>query len=1348
MPRRCALNVRRVARTCAFRRSRARGALAAITSLVVFTGFASVAAQASVAAAPAGRARPASGASMPPALASDVAQRLPADAQRLLAAARMWSTKHRDDLASQSIDKALLIAPDAPDLLAEQARIQLRIGRTREAQDALARLRRQSPGSAQTEALADELRVATSGREEFATIRLLARSGQSAEAARRLVALFPHGASPGPLGVEYYQILSGTKEGRVLAVDGLRQRIAANPDDVDAMLVLAGLLNGSSDTRAEANRLAWRLALRPDADHAAAMNVWRHVLQSAGADPAYRDALRAWLALVPDDAEFQDRVAAIDARLDAQRRLERDPDYIAQQRGLKALARGDLASAEPLLAQAAHARADDANAVGGLGLARMREGRRDEARVLFLRAAALDADDRGKWEGLARTAAFWGTLADGRAAAAAGRAQDAANAARAALAMQPDSPDAKLLLADALLAQHDWQGAEPLLRSLLSARAPGLGAVRSMQTLLDQTGRGEQFGPLIEALRSRFSDPADRRSLDAMRGGVLADEASREAAQGKLGPAAQRYEASLRLSPDAPWTRFALARLYRDIGLPQLGRDVMNDGMKQSASPEMFYASALYLNSIDDVAGAKQALARVDDAGRSESMRALARTLDAQLTLTGARAAFASGDRAGATRMLEHAETLSADDPDMLAGVGTMLIDAGDADRGLALLRDWIRANPARADAGVRLRYGDLLGHARRDAELDSWLAQIRAIDGLDESERSRLEDQALRLALREIDDALDSDDYARAQRLLARVSAAGQRDPRYALEVADVQRAQGHYDAARAALAPLLAATPNNADAQLALARIEAEDGERRAALAVVRRVVDAAPEDDVDTRISAARRLSVLGQYTEAGQITDALRVAYPGRADVTVQAGRIAQDLGHYQEAESLYRMSAREEKLAGVTSDAADGTPAQAALAGLQQRRDPMIEAGVLPAYKSGDAGISEFHAWQAPVYVQIPYRYDGHFFAHIDTVTLDAGKLSLGDWPNDIGGPNTFTRDTFGTFARVDNADLAQLAQWRANNPALADAVNANVQRYASQRATGVALGTGYVSDAWRVDIGTTPLGFPVHYLVGGIRYRFDAGPASFSASVSRRPQTGSVLAYAGMHDPVTGAVWGGVRRDGIDLHSAVDVGRVSVFADLGVAELTGRNVASNQEVTLRTGFITPVWQRATMRVNTGLIGNAWHYTDNLRFYSYGQGGYYSPQRYLSLGVPLEWEGRHDALTWDITATVGLSNAYEKDSPYYPNGLPSFYGPGFPPLASGSNLVYGGSSTQGVSFSYGISAIAQYRVNAHLVAGVRVEIDHAHDYAPSAGMVYVRYSFDARKKDRSLSPTPVRLYSSF
>ncbi|MGU7854901.1 cellulose synthase subunit BcsC-related outer membrane protein [Burkholderia orbicola] len=1248
-----------------------------------------------------------------------------ADARRELDTARMWGIKHRDDLARDALRKGLLIAPGDPELLAEQVRVLLRLGDAKGAQASLARLQAQSPNAPATRRVADEYRVATSGRGEMAQIRLLARSGRADEAARRIVALFPNGAPSGALGAEYYQIVSNAPGGRQPAIAALRRAVAADPRDTSASMALARLLNQRDDTRAEANRIAWSLAKRADADHTEAMALWRRVLQSAGRDPAYLDALHAYLALAPDDTEFRDRAAGLDQQRDAQRRLERDPDYIAQQRGLQALARGDLAAADPLLARAARARADDADALGGLGLLRLREGRHDEARALFARAATRATDQRGKWQGLARTAQFWGLLAQGREAASAGRPRDAERAARAALAMQPDNPDAKLQLADALLAQRDWAQAEPLLRGLLAARSPSLSAVRDTATLYENTGRADRIGPLLDALQGRVTGADDRRTLDGLRGDVLANEARALAEKGARGPAAQRYEAAVRAAPDAPWTRFALARLYRDMGLPQLGRTVMDDGLALSDTPEMRYANALYRNSLDDVVGAQAALAPVDDAHRSDGMRALARKLDAESALADARGAHARGDRAAFAATLAHAQASAPDDPDMLAAIGAQWIDAGEPERGLAPLRDWIAAHPRDADADVRLRYGDLLGRAGRDDALAAWLDTLRGDPSLTPAQTARLEDQSLRLVLRQTDDAIARQDYAQARTLLDRASPAGRADKRYALELADLERAQGHYDAARDALAPVVARTPDDADTQLALARIDEDSGNRAAARERVQAVLARTPDDDVDTQLSAVRRLNALRRPDEAAQVTERLQAAYPARADVTVAAGRVAEAQGRYDDAASLYRLSQSQERATGVSPGRDGLTPAQAAFADLQQRRNPEIETGWIPAYKSGDEGISSYRAQQVPIYMQLPIRYDGHVFAQVDTVHLDPGTL-------DTSVPGAYSLKTFGTYAALRAQPNPQAAALLANPPGSLH-----------QSTTGVALGAGYLSDAWRFDLGTSPLGFPVHYLVGGVRYRFDAGPASFSVNASRRPETSSVLSYAGMRDPWTGAVWGGVRRDGVNLRASVDVGRTNLFAELGAGVLSGRNVERNAEVTLRTGFTVPVYERATMKVSTGLVGNAWHYAQNLRYYTYGQGGYYSPQRYLSLGVPIEWAGRHDALSWDLTVTGGISNSYEKDSLYYP----TLSGQRAEQVAAG--FVYAGSSTRGVSFSYGVNGIAEYRVNPHLSVGAQLHIDRSHDYAPSSALVYLRYAFDARaSRSWLVTPTPVRLYSDY
>ncbi len=896
---------------------------------------------------------------------------------RLLAAARLWAAKHRDDLALPAVNKALLIAPDDPILIGEALRIYLRLGQARAAAALLARLKARQPNAVVTLQLEDEYRSATSGRDELAMIRLLARGGNSEEAVRRLQALFPHGAPPGMLGAEYYRILAGTPAGYEQAVAALRERVRSDPSDTAAAFALVALLNERGATRGEANRLAQSLAQREDVDHTAAMNAWRNVLQRAGPDPAYLDAMHAYLALNPGDTEFKDRAAALDDQRRARSMLDRDPGYVAEQQGLRALARADLPTADARLARAAKARPNDAQAVGGLGMVRLREARHDEARALFQRAAALEPEQRSKWDSLARTALVWGTIDKARGAAAAGRAQDAERDAQAALALDPTNEQAKQLLADAYLAQRNWPAAEPLLRELLASRPLNVSAVQGMQTLLRETGRESRVPGLLDALNERFRSPSDRAALVGLRADVLTREAQQLASEGKLGPAAEDDEKALRLAPDAPWTRLALARIYSDFRLPQLGRAVMDDGLAIDASPEMRYATAIYRHSIDDPAGAQAALAGIAPNARTEAMRSLADRLDAEAALRRARTAFASGDREAAGRALDEARAKGGADPYLTASIAALLIDENRADEGLALMRDWMADHPSETDVDVELRYGDLLGSAGRDRALDDWLAKLRGTAHLTAAQSARLEDQSLRLLLRETDAALDEKDFSRARLILARASPTAKRDDRYALEQAELERAQGHYDAARAALAPVLARSPDDPAARLALARVLSDSGDRGGALRIVRAVLEAAPSDDVETHLSAARRLDALRRPREAAQLTDALQRNYPNRPDVTTEAGRAAEALGRYDEAAALYRRSLAQERAAGVVSRQPEGTPAQAALADLEQRRDPEIEAGWMPAFKSGDAGISDYHAQQVPIYIQVPYRYEGH-----------------------------------------------------------------------------------------------------------------------------------------------------------------------------------------------------------------------------------------------------------------------------------------------------------------------------------------------------------------------------------
>ncbi|QBR03784.1 tetratricopeptide repeat protein [Paraburkholderia pallida] len=1272
-----------------------------------------------------------------------------AQAAQLLSAARMWMTKNRPDVARGLVQKALLFDPQQADALALMGQIELRLNHTAEAAKILAQLKKTAPNASATQELADAYRLATTDKNELAQIRLLANAGKGEEAAARMRKLFPNGAPKGDIERDYYRIIAGSADGRVQAINELRARIKQNPNDTVAALTLGDLLTDRPNTRMEGLNLIYGVYQRQDSNRARALDYWRAALNSAGRDdPAYYVWYQRYLQEVPDDTDARQTVADLALKLGpkgvaqanaaaasgkgyvppasieagntsggastAARARPAGPGAAARERGLAQLQRGDLKDAEASLQTAQRADPNDGATLGALGLVRLREGRHDEARELFARALKLDPDNAGKWRSLEKTATIWGTIAKARAANSQGQPEQGEALAREALKLDPGNTDAEHILADSLIAQKKWTEAEAVLRPLVDAKTPDMDALRSLVTVLRATHRDNEIGPLITATTPRLT--GSTAELKRLHAELLAIQADQLLAENLKSPAIAKLEDAVRLTPDDAWLRFTLARQYRDLGLPALGRTVMEDGLKVSQSPDMHYATALYLNSVDDVDGAIAQLDAVPAAERSDSMRSLMGNLAAQKKLAQARQLIAQGKEDEARAVLDSAaaDANATNDPQMLASVGREWIAIGETDKGLALVQDWLAAHPDDPAAnGARVRYGELLAAANRDDDWAKWIDATRARPGLTDEQRADLDDQELRLAVRATDRLIESGNLRSAQRTLDAVPERLKSSRRWLLEQADLLEAKGDYKGAMASAQQVLAQQPGDADARLTVARMLERMGRDREAAEMVRGVLADTPADDVDTRLAIARRFTAQGLDQEAQDVIDPLRARYPDRSDVTTQAGRVAQSRGDYNEAASLYRNSLTQEQAEGEQPGPDGLTSAGRALQGLEDRRQGQVATEWYQSNLSGDPGISELHATEIPLYVRIPDGYTGHYFFHADTVYLNAGALPAGS----LGSYD------YGTVPAVDAATRNRI-------PSI------------NETATGVALAAGYeynrANTNWRADIGSTPLGFPISSVLGGLSYRYDFSRASVSVDVSRRAMTSSLVSYAGGRDPVTGETWGGVVRNGFTVRGAHDFGPGTLFTSLGFGLLTGSNVPTNQEFKVRSGYDWTVWKRPDQDVSSGLTINYWQYSKNEHFYTFGNGGYYSPQSYLSFGIPLDWKGRYQKLSWEIDGSVGVSFTNEDRSPYFPTN---------PALqAAAGNPYFGGGS--GGGFSYAVEAALEYRITPHFVAGGRFRLDRSRDYAPNVGLVYLRYFFSPQHGPVPYPPTPVRPYSDY
>ncbi len=67
----------------------------------------------------------------------------------------------------------------------------------------------------------------------------------------------------------------------------------------------------------------------------------------------------------------------------------------------------------------------------------------------------------------------------------------------------------------------------------------------------------------------------------------------------------------------------------------------------------------------------------------------------------------------------------------------------------------------------------------------------------------------------------------------------------------------------------------------------------------------------------------------------------------------------------------------------------------------------------------------------------------------------------------------------------------------------------------SQSDSGASVAVGWRNDVWSWDIGTTPMGFNVVDVVGGISYSDDIGPLGYTVNAHRRPISSSLLAFGG-----------------------------------------------------------------------------------------------------------------------------------------------------------------------------------------------------------------------------------------
>ncbi|MFC4308381.1 cellulose synthase subunit BcsC-related outer membrane protein [Steroidobacter flavus] len=514
--------------------------------------------------------------------------------------------------------------------------------------------------------------------------------------------------------------------------------------------------------------------------------------------------------------------------------------------------------------------------------------------------------------------------------------------------------------------------------------------------------------------------------------------------------------------------------------------------------------------------------------------------------------------------------------------------------------------------------------------------------------------------------------------------------------------------DDARQAVAAIEAVPPESRDtdmnavrdrAQLTVVRELIDSGDTAQARSLLSDVRARANPDDLGVQLNIAYREWQLGDERATAEITDRLAQLAPERADVAMLAARAKYAQRAFGAARDYF-------KHAETVGDAATVLSARQTREQIENRLHNWMSVGAEMRHKPGDDGISSFDARVISSLWHHAVDYERRVWMQADAVSIDAGRLS------------------------ADFDDAADFGSIRAAGPNAA-------RHYTNDRQDGVALGVGYVTDNFAADIGSTPLGFELHHMVGGVEWRPDLPEVSMSLGFSRRAVRSSVLSYGGMRDPISGVRWGGAVQTGPYADAGLYRERYSIAGALRFSEITGEHIPDNKFLGARAAGDWKFFSQPYANASLGLALNYWQYDHNLQNYTLGNGGYYSPQSYVSVTLPLEVWGEYRDWSYRVRGSVAHSQSKTDTISIYPTD---------PALRSAvSSAVFQGDSSSG-STSFSAYAAVERQLSATWIIGMKLDIDRADYYDPTVFSIYLRHTLAPWTTRIAVPPRPIQPYN--
>ncbi|SFF91913.1 Flp pilus assembly protein TadD, contains TPR repeats [Novosphingobium sp. CF614] len=931
--------------------------------------------------------------------------------------------------------------------------------------------------------------------------------------------------------------------------------------------------------------------------------------------------------------------------------------------GFAALDQGNLPGASTQFEKALSVNRKDADALGGLGLVRLREGRFAEAADLLGQASRLGKADQ--WaQGLASARFFAGV------------------------------GNARTLLAQGQVAEAQQQ-AEALVRSGYPEPAP---ALELLGQVYEKQGRYADAADLYRQASQGGGADEKRLQMRAARGRALA-----AAANGDDIGATREFQQGLLLDPDDPWIRYEFAEFMVKRGRVPEAESLLRS-LASNGGADSLYAAALVNADLGRPAEAERLIAMIPETQRTAPMRAFAIGVKTDGAIAQARAMAKTGQQAQALAALRQLGAMPSIPTGKRAAIANALFELGDVPGAAQLAGSALDGEVSSLDdyeglIGVLVRAGreDLaqlaLQRAGRmagtSAEGQRAHARMSAALMTSQADRARL---AGRFA--ESFDILQSaytaaPDNTEILSGLARLYQSGAMPARAAqtfqlvlarkpgdkdalLGLADSAQAAGDRDLSERAQVQALRAFPQDYQVHVALAGVERARGDGRAAVRLLKeaRELYARQQGAAGAGAPGGNPFAGMGTDGSANPFRDQDAAAAPQVNPFALGGGtRLPATPAGY--APAGYSQAPYSQMPYTPASPVQGPTPAPDYPAQTGYGSMPASAAAPLP-------GPSFASSPAAPVYSADPVMnqiqseiaalsQDTGPRADIDTSYRQrSGETGLSQL-DEIKGSAKFSTGALAgrVFARAEASVIdagrptgSGLARFGRNATpeaqAIVDQVESPLVNADSQHASGVAFSAGYESDAVQIEAGTTPIG------MGKTKPAFRAAVTPklsenvrASAFAERKPVADSIVSYAGTRDPVTGERWGQVMRMAGGLGLSYDRDGSGVYAEGRYYRFDGTNVSKNTGFEANVGGYLRAHRGEHSALTVGLNVNYQRYDKSQNYFTFGNGSYFSPQSFISVGFPVNYTMENDRLDARAAFTPGFQSYSQDQSPIYP-----------------------------------------------------------------------------------------------